>query len=155
MPAKDRIELETSSPQRSVIIWRDTPRRQVVYRGGDTSCWSSHCPTIDSFASSGTMRPRRPAGNNPHHPSRGAIPSRLHFAEVALPEHIFLFSSSGAPRMPETAGRHFLPLVFGAVILLVAMRSPIYFCKNLLLLSSLSCSSLTASILWKIVRRES
>lgn len=51
--------------------------------------------------------------------------------------------------------RHFLLLVFEAVILLVAMRSPIYFCKNLLLLSSLSCSSLTASIRWKIVKSDS
>ena len=36
------------------------------------------------------------------------------------------------------------------VIFDVDIRSPMYFCKNLLLLSSLSCSSLTASIRLKI-----
>lgn len=41
------------------------------------------------------------------------------------------------------------------VIFEVDIRSPIYFCKNLLLLSNLSCSSLTASIRWKIMRRDS
>lgn len=42
-----------------------------------------------------------------------------------------------------------------AVILLVLIRSPIYFCKNRLLLSSLSCSSLTLSMRWNIMSRES
>lgn len=39
--------------------------------------------------------------------------------------------------------------------MLVVIRSPMYFCKNLLWLSSLSCSSLTASILLKRIRRDS
>lgn len=42
-----------------------------------------------------------------------------------------------------------------AVILLVLMRSPMYFCRNLLLLSSLSCSSLTASMRLNIAIRDS
>jgi hypothetical protein len=50
---------------------------------------------------------------------------------------------------------YFLPLLLDAVILLVAMRSPMYFWRNLLLLSSLSCSLLTASIRPSMVERES
>lgn len=50
---------------------------------------------------------------------------------------------------------YFLTLLLEAVILLVLMRSPMYFCKNLLLLSSLSCSSRTASIRLKMSMRES
>lgn len=51
---------------------------------------------------------------------------------------------------------YFLPRVLDvAVILLVLMRSPMYFCKNLLLLSSLSCSSLTASMRLNIATRDS
>ena len=50
---------------------------------------------------------------------------------------------------------YFRPRVVVDVIFDVDMRSPIYFCKNLLLLSNLSCSSLTASILWKIRRSDS
>ena len=41
------------------------------------------------------------------------------------------------------------------VILLVNIKSPMYFCRNRLWLSSLSCSSLTASIRLKRVTRES
>jgi len=48
----------------------------------------------------------------------------------------------------------FLPLAPVEVIFDVDMRSPMYFCKNLLLLSSLSCSSFTASILLNISRRD-
>ena len=50
---------------------------------------------------------------------------------------------------------HFLDLPPEAVILLVVIRSPMYFCKNLLLLSSLSCSSFTASIRLNSRMRES
>jgi hypothetical protein len=50
---------------------------------------------------------------------------------------------------------YFLPRLPEAVILLVLMRSPMYFCRNLLLLLSLSCSSLTASMRLKMVTRES
>jgi len=50
---------------------------------------------------------------------------------------------------------YFLPLPPDAVILLVAIKSPMYFWRNLLLLSSLSCSSLTASIRLRMVNRES
>ena len=50
---------------------------------------------------------------------------------------------------------HFLGRLLGAVILLVLIRSPMYFCRNLLLLSSLLCSSLTASIRWKRANSES
>lgn len=42
-----------------------------------------------------------------------------------------------------------------AVILVVDMRSPMYFWRNLLFESSLSCSSLTASMRLKISRRDS
>jgi len=48
----------------------------------------------------------------------------------------------------------FLPPEPVAVIFDVDIRSPIYFCRNLLLLSSLSCSSLTASIRLKISSRD-
>ena len=41
------------------------------------------------------------------------------------------------------------------VILLVVIRSPMYFCRNLLLLSSLSCSSRTASMRLNMVTRDS
>jgi hypothetical protein len=51
-------------------------------------------------------------------------------------------------------GDHFfLPLLLDPVVLVILevdIRSPMYFCKNLLLLSSLSCSSLTASMRAKI-----
>lgn len=51
---------------------------------------------------------------------------------------------------------HFFPLLLlVAVILLVLIRSPIYFCRNLLLFSSLSCSSRTASIRLKRAMRDS
>ena len=51
---------------------------------------------------------------------------------------------------------YFFPLLLlVAVILLVLIRSPMYFCKNLLLLSSLSCSSRTASIRLKMATSES
>ena len=50
---------------------------------------------------------------------------------------------------------HFLLRLLDDVILLVDIRSPMYFWRNLLWLSSLSCSSLTASILLKRVTRES
>ncbi len=50
---------------------------------------------------------------------------------------------------------HFLPRLPDAVILVVLIRSPMYFCRNLLWLSSLSCSSLTASIRLTIVSSES
>ena len=50
---------------------------------------------------------------------------------------------------------HFFALVPVVVNLLVVMRSPMYFCRNLLLLSSLSCSSLTASMRSKRMSRES
>lgn len=51
---------------------------------------------------------------------------------------------------------HFLALLDDvAVILLVLMRSPMYFCRNLLLLSSLSCSSLTASMRLNIMSSDS
>ncbi len=56
--------------------------------------------------------------------------------------------------VPGRAG-HFLPLLPEAVILLVLMRSPMYFCRNLLLLLSLSCSSWTTSIRWTMVSSES
>jgi len=49
----------------------------------------------------------------------------------------------------------FLPPAPVDVILEVDIRSPIYFCRNLLLLSSLSCSSLTASMRLKISKRDS
>lgn len=42
-----------------------------------------------------------------------------------------------------------------AVIFEVDMRSPMYFCKNLLFESSLSCSSLTASMRLKISSKDS
>lgn len=41
------------------------------------------------------------------------------------------------------------------MILLVLIRSPMYFCRNLLLLSSLSCSSLTASMRLNIISNDS
>lgn len=50
---------------------------------------------------------------------------------------------------------YFFPRLPEAVILVVLMRSPMYFCRNLLLLSSLSCSSRTASMRLKMVMRES
>lgn len=50
---------------------------------------------------------------------------------------------------------HFFLWLEDAVILEVLIKSPMYFCKNLLLLSSLSCSSFTASMRLKMVRRES
>lgn len=50
---------------------------------------------------------------------------------------------------------HFRPRLPVAVIFEVLIRSPIYFCRNLLLLSSLSCSSLTASIRENIMSKES
>lgn len=50
---------------------------------------------------------------------------------------------------------YFRPRVVVEVIFDVDIRSPIYFCRNLLLLSNLSCSSLTASIRWKIMRSDS
>jgi len=49
----------------------------------------------------------------------------------------------------------FLLLAPVDVILEVDIRSPMYFWRNLLLESSLSCSSLTASMRLKISRRES
>lgn len=64
-------------------------------------------------------------------------------------------SSKSVPHRNEALGGHFLARLLDAVILLVVIRSPMYFCRNLLLLSSLSCSSLTASILLKRVTRES
>lgn len=48
----------------------------------------------------------------------------------------------------------FLPLAPVEVIFDVDIRSPMYFCKNLLLLSSLSCSSFTASIRLNISRSD-
>lgn len=50
---------------------------------------------------------------------------------------------------------HLFPRLPEAVILLVLIKSPMYFCRNLLLLSSLSCSSRTASIRLNIEMRES
>jgi hypothetical protein len=64
-------------------------------------------------------------------------------------------TTQSTPIAPSSEGHHFLPLPRDSVILLVAMRSPMYFWRNLLLLSSLSCSSLTASIRLRIVKRES
>ena len=58
-------------------------------------------------------------------------------------------------RPPWSFRVYFFDRLLEAVILLVVIRSPIYFCKNLLLLSSLWCSSLTASIRLKSVMRES
>ena len=58
-------------------------------------------------------------------------------------------------RVKEVRVAYFLVRLDVAVILLVLIRSPMYFCKNLLLLSNLSCSSLTASIRSKIINRES
>jgi hypothetical protein len=46
------------------------------------------------------------------------------------------------------------PLEPDEVIFDVDIRSPMYFCRNLLLLSNLSCSSFTASIRLKISRRD-
>ena len=83
------------------------------------------------------------------------------FSELPVDAPLFLsFSISTSiptPYFPPTKllGCHFLARLPDAVILLVVIRSPIYFCKNLLWLSSLSCSSLTASIRLKSVTRES
>jgi len=59
------------------------------------------------------------------------------------------------PLVAGCRGTHFFPLPPVEVILLVLIRSPMYFCKNLLLLSSLSCSSLTASMRLNMVSRDS
>lgn len=50
---------------------------------------------------------------------------------------------------------HFLLRLLDAVILDVDIKSPMYFCRNLLWLSSLSCSSLTASIRLKRMTSDS
>ena len=50
---------------------------------------------------------------------------------------------------------HFLFRLLDEVILLVDIRSPMYFCRKRLLLSSLSCSSLTASMRLKSLTSES
>jgi hypothetical protein len=75
--------------------------------------------------------------------SRNPPWGRLHDATGYMPDH----------RIGRDA--HFLLLPPDAVILLVLIRSPMYFWRNLLLLSNLSCSSLTASIRWNMVRSES
>jgi len=80
------------------------------------------------------------------------MPNVCHFGHACVVNAILVRSSS-FHQAPEAV--HFLPLLGAAVILLVVIRSPMYFCRNLLLLSSLSCSSLTASMRLKMVRRES
>ena len=50
---------------------------------------------------------------------------------------------------------YFLIRLPDAVILLVLMRSPMYFCRNLLWESSLSCSSFTASMRLNMFRSDS
>ena len=55
---------------------------------------------------------------------------------------------------PQHSVAHFL-LRLDDVILLVDIKSPMYFWRNLLWLSSLSCSSFTASIRLKSVTRDS
>ena len=52
-------------------------------------------------------------------------------------------------------GFYFFVRLLDDVILLVVIRSPMYFCRNLLLLSSLSCSSRTASMRLNMVTRDS
>lgn len=54
----------------------------------------------------------------------------------------------------KVEGYFFRPEVPVAVILDVDIKSPMYFWRNLLLLSSLSCSSLTASMRLKISRSD-
>ena len=97
-----------------------------------------------SFVPTCTRRPEGAAGN-----TRRAG-RRIVKAEVNLPS--FPSFSSPPSRHPVV---HFLFRLLDEVILLVDIRSPMYFWRNLLWLSSLSCSSLTASILLKMVTRES
>ena len=83
--------------------------------------------------------------------SKGRIPTRKSkYYASAMPA-----TKCHPIKQIETALHYFFrPLTPVDVIFDVDIRSPMYFCKNLLLLSSLSCSSFTASIRLNISRSD-
>ena len=65
------------------------------------------------------------------------------------------FRQSESAVMVRRRDSYFFVRLLDDVILLVVIRSPMYFCRNLLLLSNLSCSSRTASMRLNMVTRDS
>lgn len=74
--------------------------------------------------------------------------------QITSPHSFIVYTSPYVIPLPSLLSHFFRPLAPVDVIFDVDIRSPMYFCRNLLLLSSLSCSSFTASMRLKISRRD-